>query len=290
MPANRIATSRIGSQVKPLASRCSFGVSTSDSDGNAAPARRRARDSAARPWSRRRRNRCPGRHVADARMAATISRDQQEIDAAAHPNLRRSPRLADGRHQPVSAVVPEIDHDEDREHHVRRRVQSPTTGAASSRRNRPRAEIRRTAAGRRAAISAPPILATRKMKNTITWTLLSRSAFARMSGRTRIMAAPVVPTTLAIMVPNARIAVFDEGRAAQIAGDQNAASDHVEREQQHDEAQILRQHRMHEGGECGRAAVEGSEWRERQRRPRRRRACRNGGARAAGTAADRSRS
>ena len=30
MPANRMATSMIGSQVKPLLSRCSFGVSTSD--------------------------------------------------------------------------------------------------------------------------------------------------------------------------------------------------------------------------------------------------------------------
>ena len=32
MPANRFATSRIGSQVKPLASRCSSGVSHSESE------------------------------------------------------------------------------------------------------------------------------------------------------------------------------------------------------------------------------------------------------------------
>ena len=59
----------------------------------------------------------------------------------------------------------------------------------------------------------------------------------------------------------------DEGRAAQVAGDENAAGDHVEREQQHDKAQILRQHRMHERGERGRRPVQGSERRERQHAP-----------------------
>ena len=59
--------------------------------------------------------------------------------------------------------------------------------------------------------SAPPILATRKMKNTMTWTLCSRAALARMSGRIRIIAAPVVPTTLAMSVPNARIAPLTSG-------------------------------------------------------------------------------
>jgi hypothetical protein len=59
--------------------------------------------------------------------------------------------------------------------------------------------------------SAPPILATRKMKKTTTWTLWSRAALARRSGRIRIIAAPVVPTTLAIKVPNASIAVLTSG-------------------------------------------------------------------------------
>ena len=59
--------------------------------------------------------------------------------------------------------------------------------------------------------NAPPILPTRKMKNTTTWILLSRAALARSSGRIRIMAAPVVPTMLAISVPNARIAVLVSG-------------------------------------------------------------------------------
>ena len=59
----------------------------------------------------------------------------------------------------------------------------------------------------------------------------------------------------------------DERRAAQIAGHQNAAGDHVEREQQHDEAQIFAEHRVHEGGDRRRHAVERRQRRERQRRP-----------------------
>ena len=47
----------------------------------------------------------------------------------------------------------------------------------------------------------------------------------------------------------------DERRAAQVAGHQNAAGHDVEREQQHDEAQIFGEHRMHEGGERGRRPV-----------------------------------
>jgi hypothetical protein len=46
------------------------------------------------------------------------------------------------------------------------------------------------------------------MKNTTTWPLCLRSAFARISGRMRIIAAPVVPRTLAINVPKPSITVF----------------------------------------------------------------------------------
>jgi hypothetical protein len=49
------------------------------------------------------------------------------------------------------------------------------------------------------------------MKNTTTWALSSRAALARSSGRMRIMAAPVVPTTLAIKVPKASIAALTRG-------------------------------------------------------------------------------
>ena len=63
------------------------------------------------------------------------------------------------------------------------------------------------------------------------------------------MAAPVVPTTLAMPVPNASIAVLTERRAAQRSRHQDAARDHVERKEKHDEAQIFREHRVDESGE-----------------------------------------
>ena len=87
-----------------------------------------------------------------------------------------------------------------------------------------------------------------------TWALCGRVALARISGRIRIIAAPVVPTMLAMRVPNARIAGIDQRRAADVAGDQDAAGDGVEREQQHDEAEIFGEHRVHEGRERGRHA------------------------------------
>ena len=59
--------------------------------------------------------------------------------------------------------------------------------------------------------SAPPILATRKMKKITTWALFLRAALARINGRTRIMAAPVVPTMLAIAVPSTRMPAFTSG-------------------------------------------------------------------------------
>ena len=63
------------------------------------------------------------------------------------------------------------------------------------------------------------------------------------------MAAPVVPTMLAIPVPSASIAVLT---AASRAGcpDEDAARDGVERKQHHDEAQELAEQRMrqHRGG------------------------------------------
>ncbi len=115
--------------------------------------------------------------------------------------------------------------------------------------------------------SAPPILPTRKMKNTTTWTLLKRSALARSSGRIRIIAAPVVPTTLAITVPKARIAVLTSGVPRSDADHQDAARDHVEREQNGDEAEIIAKQRMDQCGKCRVGAVERRHRRQRQCRP-----------------------
>ena len=66
---------------------------------------------------------------------------------------------------------------------------------------------------------------------------------ARSSGRTRIIAAPVVPTMLAMAVPNARIAVLTSGVPRSVRYE-NSAGDHVEREQQDDEAHVLAHDRM----------------------------------------------
>ena len=72
------------------------------------------------------------------------------------------------------------------------------------------------------------------------------SSLARISGRIRIIAAPVVPTTLASTAPRASIAVLIHGVPCEIAGDQDAAGDGVEREQQHDEAHVFGEQRVHE--------------------------------------------
>jgi hypothetical protein len=59
----------------------------------------------------------------------------------------------------------------------------------------------------------------------------------------------------------------DQRRAAQVAGHQNPAGHHVEREQQHDEAQIFAEHRMREGGQRGRNVVERRDRDHREGRP-----------------------
>jgi len=55
--------------------------------------------------------------------------------------------------------------------------------------------------GSPSGVSEPPMLATRKMKKTITCTLFFRQALARSSGRIITMAAPVVPIHEASAVP-----------------------------------------------------------------------------------------
>ena len=67
------------------------------------------------------------------------------------------------------------------------------------------------------------------------------------------MAAPVVPTTLAMTVPSASSAVLVSGVPRKLPGHQDAARDRVEREQQHDEAEVFAEHGVHERRERGRA-------------------------------------
>ena len=68
------------------------------------------------------------------------------------------------------------------------------------------------------------------------------------------MAAPVVPTRLAIAAPKARMPALVHGVPRKVAGDENAAGDDIEREQQHDEAEIFGEHGVHEGGHRRRRA------------------------------------
>ena len=60
-------------------------------------------------------------------------------------------------------------------------------------------------------VKDPPIFATRKIKKTITCTLLARSLFARIIGLISNMAAPVVPIQLANNVPIIIIVVLTIG-------------------------------------------------------------------------------
>src|SRR5665647_2907647 len=60
---------------------------------------------------------------------------------------------------------------------------------------------------------------------------------------------------------------IQERRAAQGAGNVDAAGHHVEREQQNDEAHIFRQHRVNQGGERGRCTEHDGDRRQREQRP-----------------------
>ena len=99
--------------------------------------------------------------------------------------------------------------------------------------------------GSPSGVSAPPI-ATKIMKKITTWALLERPALARISGRIRIMAAPVVPTKLAIPRTEGENADICAGRAAQIASYEDTASDDVKCDKQHDEAQIFSERGMNQ--------------------------------------------
>ena len=60
-------------------------------------------------------------------------------------------------------------------------------------------------------VNDPPIFATKKMKNTITWTLCSRCLLALINGRINNIAAPVVPIQLAKIVPIKIMIEFNSG-------------------------------------------------------------------------------
>ena len=193
----------------------------------------------------------PGFQMAESRMAPMIAGDQRQVDEAGEPQRRRR----GGRGLFFAAGKPEIQREENRQHQAggdarsRRRVACVVQKKSTPRRKPT------NSGGSPSGDSAPPILATRKMKNITTWALCLRAALARISGRTRIMAAPVVPTMLAIAVPSSENAgIHQRACRARSPVIENAAGHHIEREQQNDEAHIFGERGVHEGGERARCA------------------------------------
>ena len=100
----------------------------------------------------------------------------------------------------------------------------------------------RNSGGSPSGVSAPPMLATRKMKNTTTCARCLRLSLARSSGRISSIDAPVVPITLASTRAQARaMPVLSAGEPCEIAADVDAARHREQREQQDDERQVFEQ-------------------------------------------------
>ena len=70
------------------------------------------------------------------------------------------------------------------------------------------------------------------------------SSLARMIGRIRIIEAPVVPMTEASIAPSRSSAGIDQRRAVDVAGNQDAARNREEREQQDDEGHVFGEQRV----------------------------------------------
>src|ERR1700730_12084465 len=104
---------------------------------------------------------------------------------------------------------------------------------------------------------------TRKIKKTTTWALKERLLLARMSGRIRIIEAPVVPIMLAIMVPSARIVVLTGAEPLSLPSIETppAAVNSAKR-------QIFERHAMHEPRVRRRQPFDGDKASEREDRPK----------------------
>ncbi|MGY4340217.1 hypothetical protein ACVWW3_005123 [Bradyrhizobium sp. LM2.9] len=121
--------------------------------------------------------------------------------------------------------------------------------------------------GSPSGLSAPPTLATRMMKKMTTWTLWRRGRLARIKGRIRIMAAPVVPTTSRHQRAEREDAGIRRRRRLDIARDENAPGHDIEREQQHDETEIFGEHGVDECRQRRHAPGQDDERGECQQRP-----------------------
>ena len=114
------------------------------------------------------------------------------------------------------------------------------------------------------------------MKNTTTWALKRRPSLARMSGRIRIIEAPVVPMTLAIAAPKARIALLTSGEPLSEPLTDDAARGGEEREQHEDEGQIFERQLCARPPRSHVEVLDVDETGERQQLPKRRPPSRNG--------------
>ena len=134
-------------------------------------ARRRARSSAARPWCRRCRTRCRASMPRDSRIAAMTS----AISTKLMPPRSAMRAGALGLRGVSRAGRTRCRAPRNRQHQHRRRCSVCSHRCCAVQKNRRRAGNRRTAADRRAGVSAPPTLATRMMKNTTICALCGRA-------------------------------------------------------------------------------------------------------------------
>ena len=192
--------------------------------------------------------------------------DQQQIDAAADGKLRRRPGLAHGCGQAVLAVVPDIERDEDGKHPT-----GDERGFEPDVARRPEeidavheADEERRIAERRQR--AADIGDEKDEEHDHVDVVEPRSIGADERADEDHGGAGGARHAGDQGAEREHHGV-DEGRAAQLSRHQDAAGDHVEREQQHDEAQVFGEHGMHESGERGRRAVDRGKRRQREHAP-----------------------
>ena len=173
MPANSLATSTIGSQAKPLASRCSRCV---EHQRERRPGTRMTTIAhqvlqldrhAAKREARRRAASC-----ADSRMARDDAGEQRQVGqpADAQPRVSGVGSLILGS-AVLAAVEADVEREEDGEHQCRRRTASrPADGVVVQKKSTPRRKPTNSG-GSPSGVSAPPMFETRKMKKTTTWAL-----------------------------------------------------------------------------------------------------------------------
>ena len=115
--------------------------------------------------------------------------------------------------------------------------------------------------------SAPPILPTRKMKNTTTWTLCSRAALARNERPDQDHGGAGGADDAGDQRAERQHGGVDQRRAAQRAGEHDAAGDDIEREQKRDEADIVAENGVGQERQRRVGAAHRRQRRQRQHRP-----------------------